>query len=127
MPSIIEKSILILSRAGTGTTMFSMGLFMAMQTKIIACGPRLTVVGIVLKCLAGPVAMAISCIAVGLHGDALRVAIIQAALPQSITSFVYAKEYGLHTDVISTSVVFGLIVSLPILIAYYFILGYVKL
>ena len=27
----------------------------------------------------------------------------QAALPQSITTFVFAKEYGLHADVLSTA------------------------
>lgn len=29
--------------------------------------------------------------------------ILQAALPQSITSFIFAKEYGLHADVLSTA------------------------
>ena len=41
--------------------------------------------------------------ALGLRGDVLRLAIIQAALPQSITTFVFAKEYGLHADVLSTA------------------------
>ncbi|KAF3452449.1 hypothetical protein FNV43_RR02882 [Rhamnella rubrinervis] len=99
MPSIMEGSILIMSNAGTGTAMFSM---------------------------AGPVAMAIGCFAVGLHGDVLRVSIIQAALPQSITSFIFAKEYGLHADVLSTAVIFGMLVSLPVLIAYCAILGFVN-
>ncbi|KAK3013590.1 hypothetical protein RJ639_008860 [Escallonia herrerae] len=134
MPSIMEGSVLIMSRAGTGTAMFSMGktyhsylclcfrvcgffkrirrkfdgsvnagMFMAMQEKLIACGTSLTVFGMVLRFIAGPAAMAIGSIAVGLHGDVLRVAIIQAALPQSITSFIFAKEYGLHADVLSTA------------------------
>ncbi|CAI9772939.1 unnamed protein product [Fraxinus pennsylvanica] len=125
MPSIVEGSILIMSRAGTGTAMFSMGLFMAMQEKIISCGASLTVTGMALKFIAGPLAMAIGSLIVGLHGDVLRVAIIQAALPQSITSFIYAKEYGLHADVLSTAVIFGMIVSLPVLIGYYAILEFV--
>lgn len=50
---------------------------MAMQDKLIACGPSLTVFGMVLRFIAGPAAMAIASIAVGLHGDVLRVAIIQ--------------------------------------------------
>ncbi|EXC29925.1 Putative auxin efflux carrier component 8 [Morus notabilis] len=103
MPSILEGSILIMSKAGTGTAMFSMGVFMAMQEKTIACGARLTVFGMVLRFIAGPAAMAIGAIAAGLHGDVLRVAIIQAALPQSITSFIFAKEYGLHAEVLSTA------------------------
>ncbi|KAL2548769.1 putative auxin efflux carrier component 8 [Forsythia ovata] len=125
MPSIMEGSILIMSRAGIGTAMFSMGLFMAMQKKLIACGPSLTVFGMALRFFAGPLTMAIGSVAVGLHGDVLRVAIIQAALPQSITSFIYAKEYGLHADVLSTAVIFGMIVSLPVLIGYYAVLEFV--
>nr|XP_029121824.1 auxin efflux carrier component 5-like [Elaeis guineensis] len=103
MPSIMEGSVLIMSRAGTGLAMFSMGLFMATQEKIIACGPRLTAFGMALRFAAGPAAMAIGAIAVGLRGDLLRVAIIQAAIPQSITSFIFAREYGLHAEVLSTA------------------------
>ncbi|KDP23297.1 hypothetical protein JCGZ_23130 [Jatropha curcas] len=125
MPSIMEGSLLIMSKAGTGTAMFSMGIFMALQEKVISCGAGLTVIGMILRFIAGPAAMAIGSIAVGLRGDVLRVAIIQAALPQSITSFIYAKEYGLHAEVLSTAVIFGMIVSLPLLIAYYAILEFV--
>ncbi|KAF5741553.1 putative auxin efflux carrier component 8 [Tripterygium wilfordii] len=124
-PSLMEGSVLIMSKAGTGTAMFSMGIFMALQEKVIACGTSLAVIGMVLRFIAGPAAMAIGSIAVGLHGDVLRVAIIQAALPQSITSFIFAKEYGLHAQVISTAVIFGMMVSLPVLIAYFAILEFV--
>ncbi|GMY13966.1 auxin efflux carrier component 5 [Fagus crenata] len=126
IPSILEGSILIMSKAGTGTAMFSMGIFMALQEKLIACGTSLTLFGMVLRFFAGPATIAIGSIAVGLHGDALRVAIIQAALPQSITSFIFAKEYGLHAEVLSTAVIFGTFVSLPVLIAYYAILEFVN-
>ncbi|XP_057801690.1 auxin efflux carrier component 5-like isoform X2 [Salvia miltiorrhiza] len=125
MPSIVEGSILIMSRAGTGTAMFSMGLFMASQDKVLACGANLTIFGMALKFIAGPLAMALASFAVGLHGQVLRVAIIQAALPQSITSFIFAKEYGLHANVLSTAVIFGMIVSLPVLIGYYAALEFV--
>ncbi|XP_072970292.1 auxin efflux carrier component 5-like [Typha angustifolia] len=124
MPSIMEGSVLIMSKAGTGMAMFSMGLFMAQQKKIIACGPSLTVLGMALRFIAGPVATAIGAIAVGLRGDALHLMIIQAGVPQSITSFIFAREYGLHADVLSTAVIFGMLVSLPVLVAYYVILGF---
>ncbi|XP_058093263.1 auxin efflux carrier component 5 [Magnolia sinica] len=126
MPILVEGSVMIMSRAGTGMAMFSMGLFMGLQEKLIVCGPCLTVVGMVLRFFAGPAAMAIGAIAMGLHGTVLRVAIIQAALPQSITSFIYAREYGLHADVLSTAVIFGMLVSLPVLIAYYIVLGFLS-
>ncbi|KAB5512350.1 hypothetical protein DKX38_029378 [Salix brachista] len=125
MPSIMEGSVLIMSKAGTGTAMFSVGIFMALQEKVIACGASLTVIGMVLRFVAGPAAMAIGSLAVGLQGDVLRVAIIQAALPQAITSFIFAQEYGLHAEVLSTAVIFGTMVALPVLIAYYAILEFV--
>ncbi|XP_042385881.1 auxin efflux carrier component 5-like [Zingiber officinale] len=124
MPRIMEGSILIMSKAGMGMAMYSMGLFMALQEKILACGPRLTAYGMVLKFIAGPAAMAIGSIAVGIRGEVLHLAIIQAALPQSITSFIFAREYQLHADVLSTAVIFGMLVSLPIIVAYYVILGF---
>ncbi|XP_074338748.1 auxin efflux carrier component 5-like isoform X2 [Apium graveolens] len=100
MPSILEGSILIMSRAGTGTAMFSMGLFMARQKKVVACGSSLTALGMVLKFVAGPAAMAIACLAVGLHGDVLRVAIIQGHIRNvSITSSVdrILRNFGFFT------------------------------
>lgn len=50
---------------------------MALQERVIACGTKLTLFGIVLRFVAGPAAMAIGCFAVGLRGDVLRVSIIQ--------------------------------------------------
>ncbi|KAJ9557447.1 hypothetical protein OSB04_012061, partial [Centaurea solstitialis] len=151
MPSILEGSVLIMSRAGSGVAMFCMGenfrlgiicfliglksdftskkkssklkvvkkiyitmkggkvlgmhdagLFMALQDKIIECGVKLVVFSMLLRFLAAPAAMAIGSLLVGLQGDVLSIAIIQAALPQAITAFVYAKEYGLHANVLST-------------------------
>ena len=126
LPSVLENSVLIMSKSGTGMAMFSMGLFMAQQERILACGPRYAALGLALKFGLGPVAMAIGSIAVGLRGDVLRVAIIQAALPQSITSFIFAKEYGLHADVLSTAVIFGMLVSLPLLIGLYIVLELIR-
>ncbi|CAN4080662.1 unnamed protein product [Withania somnifera] len=122
MPSIIEGSILIMSKAGSGVAMFSMGLFMALQGKIIACGAAFTIYGMILRFIVGPATMALGCVVLGLRGNVLRIAIVQSALPQAVTSFVYAQEYGLHSDVLSTAVIVGTIISLPLLIAYYAVL-----
>ncbi|XXG50299.1 hypothetical protein AAC387_Pa02g4337 [Persea americana] len=122
-PQIMENSVTILSNAGLGMAMFSLGLFMALQPKIIACGTRLTGYGMIARFIAGPAVMAIASIAVGLRGTVLRVAIVQAALPQGIVPFVFAREYNLHPDVLSTAVIFGMLVSLPITILYYILLG----
>ncbi|KAF8402242.1 hypothetical protein HHK36_013194 [Tetracentron sinense] len=102
-PQIMENSVTILSDAGLGMAMFSLGLFMALQPRIIACGNRLAVYGMLVRFLAGPAVMAVAAIGVGLRGTVLRVSIVQAALPQGIVPFVFAREYNLHADVLSTA------------------------
>ncbi|XP_034903838.1 probable auxin efflux carrier component 1d isoform X1 [Populus alba] len=122
-PQIVDNSVTILSKAGLGMAMFSLGLFMALQPRIIACGNRMAVYGMLARFLAGPAVMAVASIGVGLRGTMLKLSIVQAALPQGIVPFVFAREYGLHPDVLSTAVIFGMIVSLPITILYYIFLG----
>ncbi|OVA11899.1 Auxin efflux carrier [Macleaya cordata] len=103
MPKIIEKSISILSDAGLGMAMFSLGLFMALQPKIIACGNSVATFAMAVRFLTGPAVMAAASIAVGLRGVLLHVAIVQAALPQGIVPFVFAKEYNVHPQILSTA------------------------
>ncbi|KAI8533870.1 hypothetical protein RHMOL_Rhmol10G0043000 [Rhododendron molle] len=123
LPKIIAQSISILSDGGLGMAMFSVGLFMASRANVIACGTRMAVLAMAMKFIAGPALMAVSSIAVGLRGRSFRVAIIQAALPQGIVPFVFAKEYNIHPDILSTGVIFGMLISLPIALAYYFLLA----
>ncbi|XP_017971526.1 PREDICTED: auxin efflux carrier component 3 [Theobroma cacao] len=123
MPKIIEKSISILSDAGLGMAMFSLGLFMALQPKIIACGNSVAAFAMAVRFLTGPAVMAAASIAVGLRGTLLRVAIVQAALPQGIVPFVFAKEYNVHPAILSTAVIFGMLIALPITLVYYVLLG----
>ncbi|KAJ6394738.1 hypothetical protein OIU77_023856 [Salix suchowensis] len=47
--------------------------------------------------------IAATSLAVGLRGDLLRIAIVQAALPSGILPFIFAKEYNLHANIQSTS------------------------
>ncbi|XP_019185859.1 PREDICTED: auxin efflux carrier component 5-like [Ipomoea nil] len=122
MPSIIDDSIMIMAKGGSGIAMFSTGLFMALQDRIISCGWTLTVYGLVLRFLIGPATSAIGAILLRLHGDVLKIVIVQSALPQAVTTFIFAKEYGLHADVLSTAIIIGTILSLPVMIGYYVIL-----
>ncbi|KAJ8775169.1 hypothetical protein K2173_020173 [Erythroxylum novogranatense] len=123
MPEIVDKSITILSTGGLGMAMFSLGLFMASRTSIIACGFRMAAMALVIKFLAGPALMAASSSALGLRGTVFRVALVQAALPQGIVPFVFAKEYNVHPEILSTAVITGLLIALPIALLYYFLLA----
>ncbi|XP_059451457.1 probable auxin efflux carrier component 8 isoform X2 [Corylus avellana] len=122
MPEMVKQSIMIISNGGLGMAMFSLGLFMASRASIIACGTRMALVAMAMKFLMGPALMAVSSAATGLRGKVFREAIVQAALPQGIVPFVFAKEYNIHPDILSTGVIFGILISMPIALAYYFLL-----
>uniref|UniRef100_A0A0D3APS5 Auxin efflux carrier component n=1 Tax=Brassica oleracea var. oleracea TaxID=109376 RepID=A0A0D3APS5_BRAOL len=104
-------------------TMIREGLFMALQPKLIACGNSVATFAMAVRFLTGPAVMAVASIIIGLHGDLLRVAIVQAALPQGIVPFVFAKEYNVHPAILSTGVIFGMLIALPITLVYYILLG----
>lgn len=123
MPTLVHNSIGILSDAGLGMAMFSLGLFMALQPRIIACGKSVAGFAMAVRFLTGPAVMAAASIAVGLRGSLLHVAIVQAALPQGIVPFVFAKEYNVHPEILSTAVIFGMLIALPITLIYYILLG----
>ncbi|KAA8530318.1 hypothetical protein F0562_005027 [Nyssa sinensis] len=107
----------------TTSLSYLIGLFMASQASIIACGTRKALLAMAMKFTVGPALMAVSSIAIGLKGTLFRVAIVQAALPQGIVPFVFAKEYSVHPDILSTGVIFGLLIAMPIALAYYFLLA----
>ncbi|XP_068325126.1 auxin efflux carrier component 6 isoform X2 [Pyrus communis] len=123
MPSLVKYSIKLISDAGLGMAMFSLGLFMALQPRILACGTKRATMGMVVRFICGPLLMVAASAATGLRGVKLHAAIVQAALPQGIVPFVFAREYGLHPDILSTGVIFGMLVSLPVTLLYYILLG----
>ncbi|EEF45013.1 conserved hypothetical protein [Ricinus communis] len=123
LPDIVDKSIRILSTGGLGMAMFSLGLFMASRPNIIACGVRMAVLSMSMKFISGPAIMAVAALAVRARGTVFKVAIVQAALPQGIVPFVFAKEYNIHPDILSTGVIFGMLIALPIALAYYSLLA----
>jgi auxin efflux carrier family len=57
--------------------LFFLGLFMALQPKIIACGNSIASFAMAIRFLTGPAVMAAASIAVGLRGTLLHVAIVQ--------------------------------------------------
>ena len=55
------------------------GLFMALQTRLIACGKSNTIFRMVLRFLTGPAVMEFDSIAIGLRGRILHIAIVQVS------------------------------------------------
>ncbi|GAU16461.1 hypothetical protein TSUD_166930 [Trifolium subterraneum] len=123
MPEVVNHSIELLANGGLGMAMFSLGLFMASQSSIIACGAKNTMVAIGLKVMVGPALMALASIVIGLRNTLFKVAVVQAALPQGIVPFVFAKEYNVHPSILSTAILLGMLIALPVELAFYFLLA----
>ncbi|KAL6645940.1 hypothetical protein ACP70R_017548 [Stipagrostis hirtigluma subsp. patula] len=123
MPKIIEDSLFVVYTTAVGLSMFSSGTFIARQSRIVPCGYAIASLSMLLKFLVGPVVMLLGSLTIGLHGTLLHIAVVQAALPLAVTSFVYAEEYKVKADIMSTGVILGIFISLPVTIVYYILLG----
>ncbi|ONK54836.1 uncharacterized protein A4U43_UnF10810 [Asparagus officinalis] len=127
MPKIVEKSISILSDAGLGMAMFSLGLLYGAATKNHARSGSSVASFDDRPSDFSPALYPLSWRRFNrqseLRGTLLTRAIVQAALPQGIVPFVFAKEYNVHPAILSTAVIFGMLIALPITLVYYIILG----
>ncbi|KAG2601365.1 probable auxin efflux carrier component 9 [Panicum virgatum] len=123
MPKIVDDSLFIIYTTAVGLSMFASGTFIARQSRFVPCGYTIASLSMVLKFLIGPVIMLLVSLAIGMHGTLLHIAVVQAALPLAVTSFVYAEEYKVHADIMSTGVILGIFISLPVTIVYYILLG----
>ncbi|PSS26690.1 Auxin efflux carrier component like [Actinidia chinensis var. chinensis] len=122
-PAVMAAASIAVGLRGVLLHVAIVRLFMALQPRIIACGNSIATFAMAVRFLTGPAVMAAASIAVGLRGVLLHVAIVQAALPQGIVPFVFAKEYNVHPDILSTAVIFGMLIALPITLVYYILLG----
>ncbi|KAG2576297.1 hypothetical protein PVAP13_6NG016229 [Panicum virgatum] len=102
MPKIVDDSLFVIYTTAVGLSMFASGTFIARQSRFVPCGYTIASLSMVLKFLIGPVIMLLVSLAIGMHGTLLHIAVVQAALPLAVTSFVYAEEYKVHADIMST-------------------------
>ncbi|XP_058726370.1 probable auxin efflux carrier component 1c [Vicia villosa] len=80
LPTIIYDSVTIMSKTGLGMSMFSLGIFMALQPKIIACGKKAAAMSMLLKFLIGPALFGATSAAVGVRGVVFKIGIVQVKL-----------------------------------------------
>ncbi|GBG79698.1 hypothetical protein CBR_g29962 [Chara braunii] len=122
MPTPLEKTVTMLSNMCLGLSMISLGMFTALEGSLVPIGWWNTTWTFSLRLLWEPALAGIITYLFGCRGRVLKVAIIQSALPQAVITFVLASQFGVHPDVLSTSVGLGTLVSLPLLIVYYLLL-----
>ncbi|CAF1783844.1 unnamed protein product [Brassica oleracea] len=107
LPEMIGKSVHMISDGGLGMAMFSLGLFMASQSSIIACGTKMAIITMVLKFVLGPALMVASAFSIRLRSTLFRVTILQPLLlcfsrllpSQLLQETIMGKGPGLYTEI----------------------------
>lgn len=59
------------------------GIFIAMQRKVIACGMKIAILGLVLRFVVGPALTTLGALAVGLQGNVFQITVIQVTTNDS--------------------------------------------
>ncbi|CAG7911227.1 unnamed protein product [Brassica rapa] len=107
LPEMIGKSVHMISDGGLGMAMFSLGLFMASQSSIIACGTKMAIITMVLKFVIGPALMVASAFSIRLRSTLFRVTVLQPLLlcfsrllpSQLLQETIMGKGPGLYTEI----------------------------
>ncbi|KAL2643223.1 hypothetical protein R1flu_010810 [Riccia fluitans] len=122
MPYPVRTSLELISQTAVGIAIFLMGLAWAKSGRLISCGWKVLVYGLIVRFIIGPILMIVSAKAVLMKGQAFQFAVVQAVISQGVISFVLAKEYGVDVPLFNTAVIFQLVIFIPIAICYYIIL-----
>ena len=90
------------------------GLF-AYVHGIVSCGYRRAAEVVVLRSVVSPICCLLVMLMFGMRGDALKIMVMQGALPQAVSSFVVFKEFQIQPEVFSTSTTVGTALCLPVM------------
>ncbi|KAL2611615.1 hypothetical protein R1flu_023307 [Riccia fluitans] len=122
MPYPVQTSLELISDTCIGMSVFAMGMAWASSGRLISCGWKALLSGIILRFLVGPILMTVSSKMAVMSGEHFRFAVLQAVIPQGVISFVLSKEYGVEVPIFITAVVFQALIFIPIVLCYYVIL-----
>ncbi|KAG6541538.1 hypothetical protein Mapa_017060 [Marchantia paleacea] len=126
MPYTVITPIEMIAKGAIAISVVTMALTWYQSGRLVSCGYKRMFYGWFIRFLVGPVIMVLTSLAFGLKGISFEFSVLQAALPVGLVSFVLAKEYKLDVEVFSTAVITQLVIFLPIVVVYFFILQVVE-
>ncbi|KAL3680671.1 hypothetical protein R1sor_023627 [Riccia sorocarpa] len=122
LPAILKTSVSLFANCVLGVSMFMLGMHIAARKKLFPGGTYRALWGTVIRFLVSPAVMAVASLIAGLRGRMFRFAVLQAMIPQSISTFIFACNYHVHEDTFSTAVWFQTLIFFPFAIALYSLL-----
>eukprot|EP00123_Amoebidium_parasiticum_P009162 comp19291_c0_seq1/m.22128 comp19291_c0_seq1/g.22128 ORF comp19291_c0_seq1/g.22128 comp19291_c0_seq1/m.22128 type:complete len:477 (-) comp19291_c0_seq1:479-1909(-) len=122
-PKMLTNFLAQFSNCVGGLALFNVGYFMHGHPLIPPRGLRGKLsLSLFLRLAVSPVMMGIVAWALSVRGLEWRTLTMQAALPQAVVTFTLAKFYDTGSHILGASVTFGTLISLPILMVYYYVI-----
>jgi predicted permease len=117
LPEPIERTFDFLKAASAPAALFALGVTVALRPA--GALPVETVLAVVIKLLVHPVIVYLMLSMLGsFPREWIYTAVLMAALPPALTSFVLATQYNIYVDRASTAVLVGTMLSMPTLIGW---------
>eukprot|EP00123_Amoebidium_parasiticum_P004018 comp15310_c0_seq1/m.12154 comp15310_c0_seq1/g.12154 ORF comp15310_c0_seq1/g.12154 comp15310_c0_seq1/m.12154 type:complete len:466 (-) comp15310_c0_seq1:51-1448(-) len=122
VPTLLDNFLKQFSNCLSGVAFFNIGFSMKATHLIPPKRLRIPLVlSFLMRFLSAPCIMGVIAYVVGLRGLEWRAVTLQSALPQAIIPYSLAKHYDVHHELLGFSVTIGTLISLPVVVIYYFL------
>ena len=119
MPSTLVTTLDLIGRAALGISLLTVGA--ALKPRVNLGELRTVLSAAVIRLFIMPFFMVMSCLALGVKGDPLIIAVICAAVPTAASGYILAKQMGGDAELMASIITFQIIaatVTLPLVLAY---------
>ena len=119
MPSIFVTTLDLVGRAALGISLLTVGA--ALKPRLNISDLRAVFSAAIIRLLIMPVFMVMSCLALGVSGDPLIIAVICAAVPTAASGYILAKQMGGDAELMASIITFQVIaatITLPLVLSY---------
>jgi predicted permease len=121
MPEPIERTLEFLKGASAPAALFALGVTVSLRPA--GALPLETWIAILIKLIVHPILVYLVLSALGnFDREWMYTAILMAALPPALTSFVLATQYNVYVDRASTAVLMGTVCSVPTLLIWLYLI-----
>ena len=119
MPETFVNTLDLIGRAALGISLLTVGA--ALKPRLNIDDLRAVLSSAVIRLFAMPFFMIFSCLALGVTGDPLVIAVICAAVPTAASGYILAKQMGGDAELMASIITFQVlaaVVTLPLVLSY---------
>ncbi len=119
MPSTVVTTLDLMGRAALGISLLTVGA--ALKPRLNLADLRPVFSAAIIRLIGMPFFMVMSCLALGVTGEPLIIAVICAAVPTAASGYILAKQMGGDADLMASIITFQVLaatLTLPLVLSY---------